>query len=160
MIGLRECNKTFLLPKVANLLSWKLLIPSAAYNECIAKTVDPNLSKMISQGLITPCQSRAEIFAKLRERYSKLGVGEIDALAYASSCVERNCPVTMITSDQRTIKVAREIGINTLTTLDFFKKVYELKLMTKEEMHQFIPILKKYMWLSQSVLDKFRSEIV
>jgi predicted nucleic acid-binding protein len=160
IIGLRDCNKTFLLPKVANLLSWKLLIPNAAYNECVARTVDPNLCEMISENLIVPCQSRPEIFAKIRERYSSLGNGEIDALAHAISCKEKKDPVIMITSDQRTIKVANEIGIKTLTTLDFFRKVYELKLMTKEEMHKFIPVLKQHMWLSPKVLDDFRNEIV
>jgi predicted nucleic acid-binding protein len=159
LIGLRNCNKTFLLPEVANLLSWKLLIPSAAYNECVAKTVDPNLCEMISKGLIVLCQSPPEVFAKIRERHSSLGNGEIDALAYAISCKEKKDPVIMITSDQRPIKVANEMGIKTLTTLDFFKKVCELGLMTKEEMHKFIPVLQKHMWLSPKVLDDFRNEI-
>lgn len=160
LIGLRDCDKTFLLPRVANLLSWKLLIPNAAYNECVAKTADPNLNEMISKDLIVLCQSRPEVFAKIQERYPNLGKGEIDALAYAVSCKEKKDPIIMITSDQRTIKVASEISIKTLTTLDFFKKVYELKLMTKEELHKFIPVLQKHMWLNPKVLDDFRNEIV
>lgn len=149
-----------MLPKVANLLSWKLLIPNAAYNECIAKTTDSKLCEMIEKGLIVLCRSRSQVFAKIRERYPSLGRGEIDALAYAASCKEKKDSVIMITSDQRTIKVASEMGIKTLTTLDFFKKVYKLKLMTKEEMHKLISALQEHMWLSPEVLDNFRNEIL
>lgn len=159
IIGLRDCNKTFLLPKVASLLSWKLHIPNAVYKECIARSVDPNLSEMMSSGLVIPCQSKRDMFQKIRDRYPSLGNGEIDALAYATSCDKTDDPVMMITSDQRTIKVASELSVKTLTTLDFFKNVYKLKLMTKEEIHELIPLLEKRMWLSSKALDNFRSEI-
>lgn len=159
IIGLRDCNTTLLLPKVADLLSWKLYIPTAAYKECTAKTVDPKLREMISNGSVIPCQSKRDMFEKIRNRYPSLGNGEIDALAYATARNKGNDLVIMITSDQRTIKVAGELGVKTLTTLDFFKKVYELKLMTKEEMYALIPLLEKHLWLSPKALYNFRNEI-
>ena len=159
IIGLRDVNKIRLLPKVASLLSWKVYLPKAAYDECVAKTADPYLSKMMSNGLVSLCQSRHDIFERIRDRYPSLGKGEIDALAYAISCDKKNDSVTMVTSDQRTIKIANELNVKTLTTLDFFKKAYELKLMTKQEIHNLIPLLERTMWLSPKILDNFRHEI-
>jgi len=159
VIGLRDCNKTFLLPKVAPLLSWKVYIPNAVYKECTVRASDQNLDELIANGSVIPCQSERDVFEKIRERYPNLGIGEIDALAYATSCDKRKGAVLMITSDQRPIKVASELGIKTLTTLDFFKKVYELRQMTKEEMYELIPLLEKHMWLSPKALDNFRNEI-
>jgi len=159
VIGLRDCDKTFLLPKIASLLSWKVHIPNAVYDECTAKTVDPNLCEMIENGQIILCQSERGLLKKIRERYPSLGNGEIDALAYATSHNDGTDSVMMITSDQRTIKVASELGVKTLTTLNFFQKVYELKLMTKKEIYELIPLLEKSMWLSPKALDDFRNEI-
>lgn len=159
VIGLRDCRKTFLLPRVASLLSWRLYIPEAAYNECTAKTADPDLCKMIADGFIIRCASQRSTLERIHDRYPSLGKGEVDAIAYAVSCSKANQSVIVITSDQRPIKVASELGIKTLTTLDFFKKVYELKIMSREEMYALIPLLKNHMWLSAKALDDFRNGI-
>lgn len=160
IIGLRDCGKTRLLLEVAKLLSWKLYLPQAVYEECIAKKDDPLLCEMISKGQITLCKSPPTLFLKCRDRYSGLGNGELDALAFALSLIPKeDDPISMITTDQKTLKIAKNLGINTLTTLDFFKNAYKLKLMTRDEIHQFVPILKEKMWLSDKVLTDFLREI-
>ena len=156
IIGLRDCGKTHLLLEVAQRLSWNMYIPKAAYEECIAKKDDQILCKMISEGTIIICESPPDIFSKYRNRYSSLGDGEIDALAFALSPERKGGnPIMMVTSDKRTIRVAKDLNVKTITTLDFFKYVYQLGLMTKEEMYRFAPTLKENMWLSDKVLGDF-----
>lgn len=156
MIGLRDCGKLALLPKVAKLLSWKLIIPEAAYAECTAKkSTSSQIKKLVSNKSVEVRQAPPDVLSKLQNRYANLGKGEIEALAFAVSCKEENDRAIVITSDQRPCKVASELGIQTLSTLDFFKKVYELGLMTKKEMYAFIPTLKNYMWLSSKVTEDF-----
>ena len=157
IIGLRDVGKLALLGKVAQLLNWSLLIPEDAYSECTFKTDERSIEiqKLISTQVVKTCQPPADILEEFRNRYLGLGKGETAALAFAFSCKQKNDPVIVITSDQRPIKIAERLGIKTLTTLDFFTKVYDLNIMSKEEMIQFAPSLKKYMWLSDKAISEF-----
>jgi predicted nucleic acid-binding protein len=146
MIGLRDVGKLTLLQKVAELLNWSLLIPEDAYAECTFK-IDKSteIKGLISSSTVRICQPSIEILVEFNNRYLGLGKGETAALAFAFTCQQKNDPVIVITSDHRPIRIAETLGIETITSLDFFQRAYELKLMSKQEVLDLVPQLKKYM---------------
>jgi predicted nucleic acid-binding protein len=161
IIGLRDVGKLSLLGKVAQLQNWSLLIPEDAYSECTFKTGERSteIRRLVSTKVITTCQPPPGILEEFRNRYMSLGKGETAALASAFSCKQSGDPVIVITSDQRPTKIAERLGIQTMTTLDFFIKVYELNLMSREEVIAITPVLKKYMWLSDKAISEFLAAV-
>jgi len=162
LIGLRDVGKLALLGEVAQSLNWSLLIPEDAYTECTLKTDERSaeIKRLISSTMVKTCQPDPKTLQEFSNRYLGLGKGETAALAFAFSCKQKNDPVIIITSDHRPIRVAETLGIQTITTLDFFTKAYQLKLMSQQEVTDLVPLLKKYMWLSDKAINQFLSRIV
>lgn len=159
-IALRDSQKLSLLPQVAKKLSWNLLIPKTVFKECtVKKPHGLPIKRMVSTKTIKICYPTSNVLNKISNRYANLGKGEIEALAFATSCKEKNESVTIISDDQSACKVAKELKIPTMGTLGFFGKVYKLGLMTKKEIYEFVPTLATHMWLSQKVIHDFLKNI-
>jgi len=161
MIGLRDIGQLTLLPKVAQALNWLFFIPEAAYSECTFKAErSTEIEALVASHTVQRCQPPSDILTGFSNRYFGLGKGETAVLAYAFACQQNNGLPIVITSDHRPIKIAQALDIETITVLDFLKKAYDLQLLLKQEVLALIPLLKKYMWLSDQTLTKFQKSIV
>jgi predicted nucleic acid-binding protein len=161
MIGLRDVGQLSLLQKVAQTLNWSLFIPEAAYCECTFKPEKSvEIANLVASHTVQKCQPPDDVLNEFNNRYLGLGKGETAALAYAFTCQQKDDPAIVITSDHRPRKIAEKLGIQTITVLDFFKKANDLKLLSKQEVLALIPLLKRYMWLSEQAVDTFRDSII
>ena len=131
----------------------------AAYAESTEKiALSLGIKKMVSDSNLRVQQPISEHVLKMRARYPKLGSGELESLAYAVHCKEEtgDNPI-VISDDQRARKTAKDLGVPTISMLDFLRKAHELGILTTPELRKLVPELSQHMWITEKLIQDFLS---
>lgn len=157
LIALRDCKRLDLLTEVAEELSWKLVACEAVYAESTVKAaLSLQLKQMVSDSIIEVPKIVPDTLLKMRARYPSLGAGEIESLSYAVQRKDEDGePPLLFSDDRRARKAATDLGIPTVSMLDFLKKIHRHGIMTSDEIREFLPELSQHMWLTKEIMQEF-----